>query len=352
ELNEKYHLTFSEDFAVIMNEIESEYRVLHGLETEEESQKILDMQAAKALVGTMDFKGNKGLSDVAEKSEEAVKEEPEMLKAGNWQDILAIYVLQQSRQGKTEYVLNADSKKELMIIYTGLNQLTEKEGKTVYSNLHVSDYIERNRSQLSESDLVLLGQMVSSDCSLLCSAATGSEGFIMQSLGDQVSKERARVVAAAYSLVGKVSYFWGGKSFSFGWDNRWGQSSVISATGSTDSGQVKSYGLDCSGYVSWAFINGFGDQLSGSKVGQGTASQWSQSKEVQEAEAVPGDLVFLQPPSAGGINHVGIVVGRSESGDLIAAHCNASDNGVVVESAYSAGFRYVRRPVCLEEMTE
>lgn len=101
--------------------------------------------------------------------------------------------------------------------------------------------------------------------------------------------------------------------------------------------------------MTWAFINGYEDKSATALIGHGTTSQWGKTAEVSEKEAMPGDLVFLQPPDSQGINHVGIVVGRGDDGKLVAAHCNAGDNGVVIEAAYQAGFRYVRRPICFDE---
>ena len=56
------------------------------------------------------------------------------------------------------------------------------------------------------------------DCKLLCATVTAAKGFVRQSVGDDVSEERVNVIAAAYSLVGKVGYFWGGKSTVIGMD--------------------------------------------------------------------------------------------------------------------------------------
>ena len=42
-------------------------------------------------------------------------------------------------------------------------------------------------------------------------------------------EERVNVISAAYSLVGKVGYFWGGKSTVIGEDPGWGTSEKVSA---------------------------------------------------------------------------------------------------------------------------
>ena len=52
---------------------------------------------------------------------------------------------------------------------------------------------------------------------------------------------------AACSLVGKVNYFWGGKSSAIGWDNEWGKLKTVSAEGNKTTGTKRPVGLNCSG---------------------------------------------------------------------------------------------------------
>ncbi len=42
--------------------------------------------------------------------------------------------------------------------------------------------------------------------------------IVMRHLPDNLSDERRKVVKTACSLVGKINYFWGGKSLVIGWD--------------------------------------------------------------------------------------------------------------------------------------
>ena len=79
-------------------------------------------------------------------------------------------------------------------------------------------------------------------------------------------------------------------------------------------------------------------------VGDGTSDQWEKANVVSEADAQPGDLVFQRGPESGSNNHVGILCGKTDSGDWIAVHCSSSKNGVTVGEAYSASFRYIRQP--------
>lgn len=53
---------------------------------------------------------------------------------------------------------------------------------------------------------------------------------------DILSAERKKVIKAACSLVGKVNYFWGGKSSAIGWDSEWGKLKTVSAEGSKTTG--------------------------------------------------------------------------------------------------------------------
>ena len=142
----------------------------------------------------------------------------------------------------------------------------------------------------------ILKKYVETDCKLLCAVVTASKGFVRESVGDNVSEDRVDVITAAYSLVGKVGYFWGGKSTVIGEDPSWGTVEKVSAEGSKSSGTLRAYGLDCSGFVTWAVINGYQDQGMQAAVGDGTSDQWEKANVVSEADAQPGDLVFQRGP--------------------------------------------------------
>ncbi|MDD2483681.1 MAG: NlpC/P60 family protein [Eubacteriales bacterium] len=147
---------------------------------------------------------------------------------------------------------------------------------------------------------------------------------------------RKEIRETALSLVGKIPYFWGGKSAA-GWNDKWGTSVVVSAPGSSTTGTPQPYGLDCSGFVDWVYkTSGAGNLLSGG----GSSYQWQKSYTVPENELQPGDLVFQSIPGSSGKNHVGIFVGK-KNGKNLYCHC-AYGSGVVMNS-YS-GFKFFRRP--------
>ncbi|MBQ2664259.1 MAG: C40 family peptidase, partial [Clostridia bacterium] len=158
---------------------------------------------------------------------------------------------------------------------------------------------------------------------------------IVAGLPNSLPQKRKDVVKNAATLVGKVNYFWGGKSSAIGWDSAWGSMQRVTAAGSPSSGSIRSYGLDCSGYVTWAFNN------SGMYVGDGTFGQRDRSVVVSASSVQAGDLCFLPNYS-----HVGIVVGRDAGGNILVFHCSSSANNVVLSTASSVGFTVFRRPNC------
>ena len=314
-LKSNYNLTFSDDFATVMDEIEKEYK---------EKNKVSDAS---------DTDGSKTTTSA------------DSLLVRNWQDILAVYVYQQSKDGKTEFTLDSSCKEDLAKIFAEMNPIVrDKQNIThvTYGNRKINYYIKKNK--IAKKDRTILKKYVETDCKLLCAVVTAANGFIRESVGDDVSEERVNVISAAYSLVGKVGYFWGGKSTVIGEDPSWGTSETVSAEGSKSTGTIRAYGLDCSGFVTWAVINGYQDKAMQEAVGDGTSDKWEKANVVSEADAQPGDLVFQKGPEAGSDNHVGILCGKTDAGDWIAVHCSSGKNGVTVGEAYSASFRYIRQP--------
>ena len=310
-LKSNYHLSFSDDFASVMEEIEREYK---------EKNKLTDTENA--------------------------------LLVRNWQDILAVYIYEKSKAGATSFTLDASCKDDLARIFAEMNPIVRDKQditKISYGNRKINYYIKKNN--IAKEDRSVLKKYVETDCKLLCAVVTASKGFVRESVGDNVSEDRVDVITAAYSLVGKVGYFWGGKSTVIGEDPSWGSVEKVSADGSRSSGTLRAYGLDCSGFVTWAVINGYKDQGMQAAVGDGTSDQWEKAGVVSEADAQPGDLVFQRGPEAGSNNHVGILCGKTDSGDWIAVHCSSSKNGVTVGEAYSASFRYIRKPSFYQDTT-
>ena len=161
---------------------------------------------------------------------------------------------------------------------------------------------------------------------------------LLENLPDDLDPARKAVVETAVQLVGRVSYFWGGKSLTLGWDDRWGVPTEVTAAGSGSTGTVRPVGLDCSGFVDWSFYNATNGSYYPGRGG-GAATQHSYCTNISWSDVQPGDLVFYPDDS-----HVGIVGGKDADGNLLIVHCSGGANGVVITGA--AGFTSVARPEC------
>lgn len=164
---------------------------------------------------------------------------------------------------------------------------------------------------------------------------------LLENLPDDLDPARKAVVETAVQLVGRVSYFWGGKSLTLGWDDRWGVPTEVTASGSGSTGTIRPFGLDCSGFVDWSFYNATNGSYYPGRGG-GAATQHSYCTNIAWSEAQPGDLVFYPDDS-----HVGIVGGKDADGNLLIVHCSGGANGVVITG--SAGFTTVARPDCFSQ---
>ena len=164
---------------------------------------------------------------------------------------------------------------------------------------------------------------------------------LLENLPDDLDPARKAVVETAVQLVGRVSYFWGGKSLTLGWDDRWGVPTEVTAAGSGSTGTIRPFGLDCSGFVDWTFYNATNGSYYPGRGG-GAATQHSYCTNIAWSDAQPGDLVFY-PADV----HVGIVGGRDADGNLLIVHCSGGANGVVITG--SAGFTSVARPDCFAD---
>lgn len=172
------------------------------------------------------------------------------------------------------------------------------------------------------------------ESSLAISDATAQD--VLKNLSSSLPAKRKAVIKAACSLVGKVNYFWGGKSSAIGWDSNWGKMTLVTADGSRSTGSMRPFGLDCSGFVTWSFIN---SGFSTSQIGHGTKGQIAKCTRISWNSAQPGDLAFLSD-----LSHVGIVAGRDASGNILVIHCSSGANNVVITT--NSIFGFAARPNC------
>ena len=212
-------------------------------------------------------------------------------------------------------------------LYITITAKTAEEMKTEY---------HFNRNQIAALDELLEQRDLLRELIEDVYSVSGDTAALLRNLPEDLSPEREAVVRSACSLVGKVNYFWGGKSLMIGWDARWGEVRQVTAAGSSTTGTYRPYGLDCSGFVDWVFYN----QSGGSYVighGGGATMQHSYCTDIAWADAQPGDLVFYPDNS-----HVGIVGGRNANGELLIVHCASGYNNVVITGL--EGFTSIGRP--------
>lgn len=226
---------------------------------------------------------------------------------------------------RTETVANGDTSEKVVYI-----TITAKTKEEMIEKYHFTRKQQEALNTLLEQDEVL----ISATQSLAVSDGTAQD--ILKNLPDTLSAERKKVIKAACSLVGKVNYFWGGKSSAIGWDSEWGKLKTVSAAGSKTTGTKRPFGLDCSGFVTWSFIN---SGFSASTIGHGTKGQIAKCSRISWSNAQTGDLAFYAD-----ISHVGIIAGKDTNGNILVIHCSSGRNNVVITT--NSGFGFAARPSC------
>ena len=279
----------------------------------------------------------------------------------NWRDVLAVYAVRTTTDNASpdEVATLTEEKMEILReIFWDMNAITywteivpggKDEADTVI--LHITVTIKTHLQMADEyrfntEQRRLLEELMQPKYQELFMALTGSYqdielspdevAKIIENLPADLSENRKQVVLTAYQLLGKVHYFWGGKSLIIGWDSRWGMPMKVTAEGSSTTGTVRPFGLDCSGMVDWVFYNQSGGQYVIGHGGGATA-QHSYCAPIAWGDAQPGDLVFYPDDS-----HVGIVCGFDSSGNIMVIHCASSENNVVVTG--KSGFTSIGRP--------
>ncbi len=279
----------------------------------------------------------------------------------NWRNVLAVYAVKVStdeEHGLDVITMDEEKLQLLREIFFDANKLEyELTTRTVdgeqITTLHISAQIKDAMQMADEYSFTaqqreMLEELLKPDyddifLSLIGNYQPGGTPIgpvdisdIQGTLPDDLDPLRESIVLTAYQLLGKVTYFWGGKSLVLGWDSRWGTPTTVTAPGSGSTGKVLPFGLDCSGFVDWTFYNATsGAYLPGR--GGGAASQHGYCTNIAWSDALPGDLVFYADDS-----HVGIVCGYDSVGNVLVIHCSGGQNGVVVTGR--EGFAVAARP--------
>ena len=279
----------------------------------------------------------------------------------NWRDVLAVYAVRTTTDAASPDEVATLTEEKLDIlrqIFWDMNAISywvetisgdkdESDTVILHITVTVKDHLQMaDEYRFTADQRKLLEELMQPEYQELFAALTGSYqdielspdevAKIMENLPADLSEARREVVLTAYQLLGKVNYFWGGKSLVLGWDSRWGMPMEVTAGGSSTTGTVRPFGLDCSGMVDWVFYNQSGGQYVIGHGGGATA-QHSYCTPIDWSDAQPGDLVFYPEDS-----HVGIVCGFDSSSNVLIIHCASGYNNVVVTG--KSGFTVIGRP--------
>lgn len=265
----------------------------------------------------------------------------------DWPEILAVFAvkLAGADAGVDVATLDVDRVDRLTAVFWDMNGITsgtetiehESEGNSwTETILHIAVEPKsademRTVYAFTEYQNSALDEMLANRAAL--SSLAGSLNItdadiqkVLTDLPEELSETRRQVVEKALSLVGKVNYFWGGKSNAIGWDSRWGTLQKVTAAGSPSTGTYRPFGLDCSGMIDWTLHN----------VGLPSDGNWYigvNLTEISLSDAQPGDMALFADAS-----HIGIIVGRNESGELLVCHSSSGRNNVVVTEFSETGF--------------
>ena len=137
-------------------------------------------------------------------------------------------------------------------------------------------------------------------------------------LPENISQKRRDIIQFALQSVGKVPYYWGGKSAGPGYEpNQFG--TIIA---SDSKGRILK-GLDCSGWINWVYWSATGERL----PYESTAGLISCGTPIDRSELQPGDIIIR----TGEEGHVIMFLGWTEDGKIIGIHeSSGTDNNVCI----------------------
>ena len=256
-------------------------------------------------------------------------------------DIVHLLSILREYEGKYYYHEQSGNEYEVMFITNNdpdfftdtVFQLTDQQLETAKSYESIFE-------QLGNTDFVssgnIFGQQSNINSLPLNDAQVTQYLSIAMKTDPNLSPARSQVLTVGLSIVGKVGYFWGGKYNGTGWNDEWGKNKLVTATGDYTTGTYQPFGLDCSGFVDWAYRTaGVTDKLQAG----GTWHQYNTTIPITSAQLRPGDLGFMLN-SSGRTTHVGIFVGTDSSGKRLWVHSQGG-TGVCVSTCSFSQFRRV-----------
>ena len=152
----------------------------------------------------------------------------------------------------------------------------------------------------------------------------------MKDLPEDTSEERKALIRFALSSVGKVPYYYGGKAGSKGLENNHFGASLSES----DYKGRNRKGLDCSGFVQWAYWSSVDKSLD---FASSTQELIGKGQKIKRSELKAGDLI-IQPS---GDSHVVMFIKWTKEGKMLAVHENGTAGNVSVDEI-QANYPYYR----------
>ncbi|HAN09017.1 MAG TPA: hypothetical protein DCP90_00205 [Clostridiales bacterium] len=218
---------------------------------------------------------------------------------------------------------------------------------------YYNGHVEQGR--LYAEDAVLLYEALSGgtrDDDISIFVSLGNLKGYPEELRSRTEFSRNDLIAMATSLLDvkqdvegnqPVPYFWGGRSTAYGFDGSWFETRRVTAGGSQTSGQMRIYGLDCSGFIAWTYgqlpegqKSGLSGVLTSNAQGQYNSSI---ERNLSIDELKPGDLGFTP-----NFDHVGMYIGKDPANGMpMFIHEGGSGADVdYVGGVFQNGFVYER----------
>ena len=190
--------------------------------------------------------------------------------------------------------------------------LITKSGYNILQNMTLESYLSASGWSIAELDKLIARSVRAAG--LYSKEAAATAGVAMQT-----------VLAQKYKI--KMPYWWGGKSWAFGADKAWG----TYKTKYSEEYDVwyYYYGLDCSGFAAWAYVN------AGYEIKRGQyPSFWGYSKyALNQANGDVGDFILNN-------GHVKLIVGKTDTGYICAEASGKSAGMCLSTHPYSNSSGY------------
>jgi len=262
---------------------------------------------------------------------EVIEYENELMRAISEKKETIVSMKTQLQKDETLYsgmVMYSEGSTDILIrksetLQTLINELNEQE-------LYVSSQLEYTEAELKEAENALRNPITDEETVHLLSLAL--KELQAAGLSDYEIRCRMGILSNGLSLVGKVPYFWGGRSYSPGWNEKWNtmQMCCHAGSGRFQLGSYYPYGLDCSGFVFWCALTMYGKDAWESPVEWmaplTAAGEYAGAVKVSWNSRLPGDIAVNRS-----LSHIGYYLCRNEAGEPLYLHCCGS-YGVVVST--------------------